>query len=313
MESLTTPLRIATRGSDLALWQANFVRTELLRHFPDLPIELEVVVSKGDVQQDRPLYELGGVGLFTKEVQEAVLTGEADLAVHSLKDLPTVSHADLCLAAVPPRGPVEDILIAPDHRTLGSLPPGSRVATSSLRRRAQLLYHRPDLVIENIRGNVETRIRKVREENLDGLILARAGLVRLGLEEEISEVLPPETILPAVGQGALGIECRAGDAPVRERLALLDDPATRSAVDAERALLRTIEGGCQVPLGVLSRLTGDRLSLRAIVLSPDGRRHLEATLEESARDAESLGCRLAEILLSRGAAELVQAPPPKDD
>ncbi len=300
-------VRIATRGSNLALWQAHFVKSAIEEKSPGVIVELVTVVSTGDAVRDKPLYELGGVGLFTKEVQEAILDGRADVAVHSLKDLPTLSHPELVLVAVPPRGPVGDVLLSPKHRTFEQLPPGARVATSSLRRRAQLLMHRPDLIVESIRGNVETRIRKLHEEGLDGLILAQAGVSRLGLQNEITQELAVDFLLPAVGQGALGIECRQENETVRQLLATLNDPATRAQVDAERAFLRTIEGGCQLPVGTLTSWTGDTLHLRAIVLSPDGQDHIAGDHAGEARSAESVGVELAKRLLSQGADRLLES------
>ncbi len=304
---MSETVRIATRGSNLALWQAHFVKSAIEEKSPGVTVELVTVVSTGDAVRDKPLYELGGVGLFTKEVQEAILDGRADIAVHSLKDLPTVSHPDLVLAAVPPRGPVGDVLLSPRHRTFEQLPSAARVATSSLRRRAQLLMHRPDLIVESIRGNVETRIRKLHEEGLDGLILAQAGVSRLGLQGEITQELAVDFLLPAVGQGALGIECRRENEIVRQLLATLNDQATRAQVDAERAFLRTIEGGCQLPVGTLTSFVGDQLHLRAIVLSPDGKHHIAGNHGGEVRNAEAIGAELAERLLSQGADRLLNS------
>jgi hydroxymethylbilane synthase len=287
------------------------VKSALEVAHPGLVVELVTVVSTGDAVRDKPLYELGGVGLFTKEVQEAILDGRADLAVHSLKDLPTQSHPDLLLAAVPTRGPIGDVLIAPLHGLLKDLPSGARVATSSLRRRAQLLRHRPDLRIESIRGNVETRIRKLHEEGLDGLILAHAGVHRLGLEHEVTERLPVDLLLPAVGQGALGIECRREDARALPLLQPLEDPSTRAQVDAERAFLRTIEGGCQLPVGTLTHEEGPVLHLRAVVLSPFGEAWVEGAESGPRDEAGSIGRRLAERLLREGADRLLAPPPSK--
>ncbi|MBY0588658.1 hydroxymethylbilane synthase [bacterium] len=302
---MSQPVRIATRGSNLALWQARYVKTQIEQTSPGTIVELVTVISTGDAVRDRPLYELGGVGLFTKEVQDALLDGRADVAVHSLKDLPTVSHPELRLAAVPERGPVADVFISPKHRTIAHLPPGARIATSSLRRRAQLLRHRPDLCVESIRGNVETRIRKLHEEGLDGLILAQAGVHRLGLDSEVTEYIPLDYLLPAVGQGALGIECRQRDDAVYSILERLNHPATRCQVEAERSFLRTIQGGCQLPVGTLTSMEDDRLTLRAVVLSPDGAEHVDGTESGSASDALIIGQQLAERLLSEGASNLL--------
>ena len=299
-------IRIATRGSKLALWQAEFVRDQLLLSYPDSVIELVILTSSGDVVLDRPLYAVGGVGIFTKEIQDAVLDGRADIAVHSLKDLPTVSHPSLSLAAVPKRGEVGDAFLSPKHASFQSLPQGARVATSSLRRQAQLLRHRPDLAIESIRGNVETRIRKMHEEGLDGLVLAVAGVERLGLQSEVREIIAEELMLPAVGQGALGIECRADDEAMRNLLATLEDEETRLRVDAERSFLRTIQGGCQVPVGATTDIVEETLHLRAIVLSPDGKRWKEDSIAGAAAEADLLGRQLAEEMIADGAAELLK-------
>lgn len=299
-------LRIATRGSPLALRQATMVQAMLEQANPGCTVELVTIVSTGDVVRDRPLHELGGVGVFTKEVQAAVLDGRADLAVHSLKDLPTAGPAALCLAAVPPRAPAGDALIAPRARRLGDLPRGARVATSSLRRRAQLLRHRPDLVIEDIRGNVETRLRKLDEQGLDGLVLAVAGLERLQLTAAITQELSLEVLVPAVGQGALGIECRTEDAATRAALAPLEHRPTRSAVDAERAFLAQLQGGCQLPIGAHAAIERDWLRLQGIVLAPDGRQWFEGILEGAAAEAAALGQTLAAQLIGKGARELLE-------
>lgn len=298
-------IRIATRGSRLALWQANHVKALLLALDPQLQIELVEVVSTGDTVDNRPLFEIGGVGIFTKEVQDAVLAGKADLAVHSLKDLPTQTHPDLCLAAVPPRESVEDVLIAPEHVRLDQLPDGGAVATSSLRRRAQLLRFRPDLHLVDIRGNVETRIRKLQELGHAGLVLAAAGLKRLDLMHHATQVLPHDVMLPAVGQGALGIECRADDAPTRELLSELEDPATRAAVDAERAMLRELQGGCHVPIAAHAFVVDGILQIRGRVLAVNGSECIEGTMEGEAARAEELGTKLAQQLISQGAKQLL--------
>ena len=301
-----TPIRIATRASRLALWQAEFVRAALKSQNPDRHVELVEIVSTGDQVRDRPLHEIGGVGLFTKEVQEAVLDRRADLAVHSLKDLPTVSHPDLVLAAVPGRGPVADVLLAPRWKRFESLPAGARVATSSLRRRAQLLAKRPDLFLVDIRGNVETRIRKLHETGLDGLVLASAGIHRLGLEAEITHELPTDLMVPAVGQGALGIECRRDDADTARALETLDDPVTRQAVSAERAFLHALQGGCQTPIGAYATVSGGMVNLLGIVLDRDGKESFSATAVGLADQPAEVGWELAQRLIERGADRLVR-------
>lgn len=298
-------LRIATRGSALALWQAEHTKALLLAHRPDLQIDLVIVTSHGDVVTDRPLYQVGGVGIFTKEVQDAVLDGRADLAVHSLKDLPTQSHPTLCLAAVPERGLVADALISPKFGVLDNLPIGARLATSSLRRKAQLLRWRPDIQIVDVRGNVETRIRKLKEQDLDGLLLAQAGLVRLGLQKEITQILPYDLMLPAVGQGALGIECRRDDQATQALLSTIDHPLTRQAVSAEREFLRVLEGGCQVPIGTLTNVKCGQLTLDAIALSTNGADWIRDSLTGPATESERLGRDLAQKFLDQGASRFL--------
>jgi hydroxymethylbilane synthase len=294
-------LRLGTRGSPLALWQANHVAA-LLR---PAPVELIVIETAGDQIRDRPLAQIGGDGLFTKEIQRAVLEQHADIAVHSLKDLPTFAVEGLILAAVPKRGPSGDALVSLRHRTFDALPPQAQVASSSLRRRAQLQFRRPDLRLVDIRGNVETRLRKLAEHNLDALILAQAGLERLGLTASITEILDTQWMLPAVGQGALALECRADDMGTRGLLEKLDDPATSWAVRGERSLLRALGGGCQVPIGATTRVAGDMLTLRGAVLAPDGSRRLVADVTGPLIDAEALGQRLAGQLRLQGAEQLL--------
>jgi hydroxymethylbilane synthase len=299
-----TPIRIGTRGSKLALWQANHVADRLRPLIARRQVELVIITTAGDQVRDVPLAQIGGEGVFTKEIQRALFDGRADVAVHSLKDLPTVPADGLLLAAVPERGPVGDVFVSERHRHFDALPPAAVVATSSLRRRAQALARRPDLKVSDIRGNVETRLRKLHESGLDALILAEAGLRRLGLGEAITEVLDPAWMLPAVGQGALGLECRADDTATRTVLQRLNHVPTQRAVLAERALLRALGGGCQVPLGVVSRIDGDRMVLRAAVVSPDGDRRIEAELSGSADDPETLGRRVAGELLAHQAGRL---------
>jgi len=305
-DSSMSPLRIGTRGSRLALWQANFVADLLRRVAAPRPVQIVEIQTAGDQAQDQPLKEIGGEGLFTKEIQRAVLAGKADVAVHSLKDLPTLAVESLVLAAVPPRGPVLDVMVSQRHKSFDDLPKGAAIATSSPRRRAQSLHRRPDLRVVEIRGNVETRLKKLVEENLDALILAIAGLERLGLDQKFF-IEPLEWMLPAVGQGALGLECRADDATTRDLLQKLEDRPTRQAVDAERALLRALGGGCQVPIGVCTSMQQDTLRLRGVVLSPDGKQRLEAEGAANAMDSESLGSSVAQILLSKGAQQLLNA------
>lgn len=301
-------IRIGTRGSPLALWQANHI-AERLRAFGH-EVELVEIQTAGDLSRDVPLGQLGGQGAFTKEIQRALQAGQVDVAVHSLKDLPTFAVDNLVLAAVPPRGPTGDAFLSLRHRGFADLPPGAVVATSSLRRRAQVLHRRPDLKLVDMRGNVDTRLRKLREQDLDALILAEAGLRRLGLDRHIAEILDPAWMLPAVGQGALGLECRADDAGTRSALQPIDDPTTHQAVLAEQALLRGLGGGCQLPIAAASQVDGEKLTLRGVVLSPNGAHRIEEAVSGLLQEAEALGQRLAERLLALGARELLAAGQP---
>jgi len=299
------PLRIGTRGSPLALWQANHIADRLRPLAAPRTVELVEIQTSGDAIRDLPLSQLGGQGAFTKEIQRALLDDSVDVAVHSLKDLPTFAVAGLVLAAVPARGPTGDVMVSRKHARFDALPTGARVATSSLRRRSQALHRRLDLILLDIRGNVETRLRKLVEQDLDAIILAEAGLVRLGLAGDITEILDPTWMLPAVGQGALGLECRSEDAATRKLLQALNDAPTQQAVLAERALLRGLGGGCQVPIGAAATVRGDRLELRGAVLAPDGKERIAAEATGEATAAEVLGLRLAQDLLARGARELL--------
>jgi hydroxymethylbilane synthase len=302
---MTTPIRIGTRGSRLALWQANFV-AERLRPLAGLrPVEVVEIETTGDIVPDVPLSQIGGDGLFTKAIQEALLAHTADFAVHSLKDLPTLPVAGLVLAAVPARAATGDVFVSHRFLRFDDLPAGAVLATSSLRRRAQVLHRRPDLRLVNMRGNIETRLRKLKEDALDGLILAQAGLERLGLADAITEILDLAWMLPAIGQGALGLECRADDANSRALVAQLDDRRTHQAVLAERAFLRALGGGCLVPIGATTSIDDEILTLRGAVLSPDGSRKVEGTLAGPLNQAEQLGSQLAIELLGRGARELL--------
>jgi hydroxymethylbilane synthase len=301
-----TPLRIGTRGSPLALWQAHHVRDRLQALAPGRPIELVEIETEGDVIRDVPLVQLGGQGAFTKAIQEALLENRADVAVHSLKDLPTFAVEGLVLAAVPERGPSGDAFVSRKHRSFAALPAGAVVATSSLRRRSQLRNRRPDLNLIDMRGNVETRLRKLVEQDLDAVILAEAGLMRLGLADQITEILDSAWMLPAVGQGALGVECRRDDQATLALLDHLNHGPSRAAALAERAMLRGLGGGCQVPIGAATQVTGATLNLRGVVLPPDGTSRIEGAVAGPFPDAEPLGHRLAQELLARGAAALLQ-------
>lgn len=305
MANSTGILKIGTRGSALARWQSGWVADRLRALHPGLTVELVEVRTQGDRDRNSPLAQIGGTGLFTKEIQRALLDGEVDAAVHSLKDLPTQRVPGLVLAAVPPREDLADALIAPVHQSLDALPAGATVGTGSPRRRAQLLYLRPDLRVESIRGNVETRLKMAGR--LDAVVLAMAGLNRLGLEGSVTERLAPPRFLPAVGQGALGLECRDDDRRTAEALAILDDPTTHRAVKAERAALAELEGGCVIPLGAWGRESSPgRLALDVAVWDVDGRESLRSSAEGPTDEPERLGIRVAQDLRNLGAERLLR-------
>jgi hydroxymethylbilane synthase len=297
-------LRLGTRASPLARWQAEWIAARLRERGAE--VELINITTQGDVKSG-PLGQIGGTGLFTKELQRALATGQIDVAVHSLKDLPTEPAPGLALAAVPTRESTADVLFSARFNSLQSLPRGARVGTGSLRRKAQLLHARPDLAIEDIRGNVETRVRKVDDGEFDAIVLAEAGLKRLGLAERITQILPRTMMLPAVGQGALGIETRADDQRTRLAVSALDDDHTHQAVLAERTLLATLRAGCLAPVGALAWVEDDRLKLQAVVLSADGTQRLSAGAVLPSNDAIYLGQMVAEELIGLGAAELISA------
>jgi len=301
-------IRIGTRGSRLALWQADHVSGRLAEAHPGLTLERVIIRTTGDRILDTALSKIGDKGLFTRELEAALREERIDVAVHSLKDLPTEMPEGLGLAAVLGREDPRDALVFPGSGGLAVLPEGARVGTSSLRRRAQLLALRPDLEIVDLRGNVPTRIEKVQRGDVRAAVLARAGLLRLGLEEHVTEILEPEQLLSAVGQGAVAVQSRAGDADTIGLLAALDHGPTRRAVAAERALLARLEGGCQVPIGALATGDGDAMRLRAVVAAVDGRdavRGEETAPVRSEADAESLGIRLADRLLRDGAGAIL--------
>ncbi len=298
-------IRIATRRSALAKWQANHVADLLRAREPGLEVRLHELVTKGDKILDVALARVGGKGLFVKEIEDALLTRDAEIAVHSMKDLPAVVADGLAIGAVPEREDPRDALCAKGGKRWQDLPAGARVGTSSLRRAAQLKALRPDLHIETVRGNVETRLRKVNE-GLDAVVLAYAGLRRLGLAQHATYVFDPGEMLPAVAQGALALEARADDAATMARLAPLDHAPTRARVEAERGLLRRLEGGCQVPIAAHATVDGDRVHLRALVASLDGARVVRGERSGAAAQARSVGEALGEELLSRGAAEILR-------
>lgn len=307
------PLRIGTRGSALALWQAHWVEAELRRLVPALPVSVHIIRTTGDRILDAPLSAIGDKGLFTREIEQALLAGDIDIAVHSLKDLPTQLPEGLALGTICRREDVRDVFIphpASSRATLLDQPRGARIATGSLRRRCQLLNLRPDFDIVEIRGNLNTRMKKLEESDWAGMILARAGVERLGWQARIGETLDPLTVLPAVGQGALGIEVRAGDRSVAALLAPLHHDETAAAARAERALLRRLEGGCQVPIGTYGRMEPvaggeSRLALDAIVGSLDGRTVIRGRSSGTASDPEELGRTLAERMIGDGAGAIL--------
>lgn len=299
------PLRIGTRGSKLALWQAEHVRTRLMQ---ELGIESELVVIKttGDQFSAASIPDVGGKGIFIKEIEDALLEGSVDLAVHSMKDVPTVTPRGLCFPAITKREDPRDCLVSRSGKQLAELPSGARVGTSSLRRQSQLLYFRRDLQVVNLRGNLDTRLRKVDAGEVDAIVVAKAGLDRLGLANRITQVLPPDIMVSAVGQGALAIESREADTQIRESLKAVDDPDSRAAVTAERVLLAELEGGCQVPLGAWARIEDGQMLMDARVLSADGAEAIHRRAEGAPRDSEQLGRRLARELLDAGADRLLR-------
>ena len=297
-------LRIGSRGSMLALAQSNWVKQRLIEHYPDLPVELTIIKTSGDRFVDTPVTAIGGKGVFTKEIEDALLINEIDIAVHSMKDLPSELPGGLVIAAVPEREDARDVLVSREKLNLNDLRSGARVATGSLRRRAQLLYHRGDLAITAIRGNVDTRLRKLDRGEADALIMAAAGLKRIGRTECISEYLSDDVCVSAVAQGALGIESRA-DGSMREMLAFLHDSSTHAEVSAERSLLQRLGGSCHVPIGARARVEGVTLKMIGIVASPDGKSLCKAMISGQAHDGAKLGRQLAEQLLKDGADKIL--------
>lgn len=304
--TLAATLRIATRKSQLALWQAEHVATLLRGAHPGLEVELVPLSTQGDRIQDRSLAAIGGKGLFIKELEMALEDHRADIAVHSMKDVPGDLPEGLLIAAVLPRADPRDALVTADAERLEDLPQGARVGTSSLRRQAQLLAARPDLKIETLRGNVDTRLRRLDNGDLDAIILACAGLIRLGWESRITAHLDPRACLPAVGQGIIGIECRADDTNARALLQALNDAATRTVMDAERAFAGRLGGSCQSPIAAYATLERDRLTLDGLVAEPDGSRLLRDSITGSAENPRRLGEQLADRVLAAGAGALLE-------
>lgn len=297
---------LGSRGSELALWQTNTVAGILNAHFPALEIVIKIIETTGDRILETSLSKIPDKGLFTKQIEKALLAGEIDLAVHSLKDLQTVQPEGLTIGAVSARETPNDILISKTYASIDELPEGARVATGSLRRRSQLLNYRPDLEIFDIRGNVPTRLRKFAESDLDAMILAFAGVHRLKLDEHIAQIIPFEIMLPAVGQGAMAVEIRAEDAGIKEILQVFNDEETHVCTAAERAFLRSLEGGCQVPIGGHAVLNGDLIELEGFVGSLDGRTNLREKIAGEKADAENLGVSLAQFMIEKGANEILE-------
>ena len=300
-------VRIATRRSRLAVWQAEHVAARLVAAHPGLVVSLLAIATEGDRILDRTLAAVGGKGLFIKELETAMLAGNADIAVHSMKDMPAVLPSGLIIGAALERADPRDAFISPRHDSFASLPHGARVGTSSLRRQSQLRHARPDLEILVLRGNVETRLRKLDAGEFDATVLATAGLERLGLDDRIRERLSPQQMLPAVGQGVIGIECPESNTGIHALLASLEHAGTRIRLDAERAFAGRLGGSCQSPIAAYAELTGDTLQLRGLVASPDGATVFADGITGPAQDAVSLGTVLAERLLDAGAGPLLRS------
>ena len=303
---MTHPIKIGTRGSKLARWQANWVKSALENKFPSTPVKLIVIKTQGDKILDVPLAKVGGKGLFVKEIEAALLAGRIDIAVHSMKDMPADIPRGLCIGAIPERENPVDVFISRNGAGFRELAAGSVIGTSSLRRGAQLQHARPDIVVRSIRGNLDTRIKKLESEDFDALVLAAAGVKRLNLEHKISEYLDPAIMLPAIGQGALCIETRKDDPIVGPLVASLDHASTRAVVAAERAFLNRLEGGCQVPIAGNGRISGNRLVLTGLVAELDGSRVIKGEKRGRLNSPETIGIHLAEELLARGADKILE-------
>ncbi|TFB13138.1 hydroxymethylbilane synthase [Candidatus Marinimicrobia bacterium MT.SAG.4] len=298
-------LVIGSRGSDLALWQAEWVKKELIKSYQDIKIEIKTIKTKGDLVLDKPLTLIGGKGVFTKEIEEALLTEEIDIAVHSCKDLPTLMTEGLMIGAIPVRETPSDVLITVDGVGIDSLKPNSVIGTGSLRRAAQLLYNRKDLKTVDIRGNIPTRLRKFNESNWGGMILAYAGLKRLNLLNENCVILDYKNMLPAVAQGAIALQIRAEDTQISDTISVLNDKDSSAAVTAERSLLRRLEGGCQIPIGAISIVEDGELSIESQITNLNGVGAVRDKLSGHRDDAEELGIELAEKLLQNGGKEIL--------
>lgn len=298
-------IKIGTRGSALALWQAHFVADELKRIFPTLTVELIKISTKGDRITDAPLSKIGGKGLFTKDIETALMDGRIDAAVHSLKDVPVELPTGFELAAITKRAEPFDAFVSNKFRSIEELPRGAMIGTSSLRRRAQLLGLRADLTVEDLRGNVDTRLKRLDEGKFDAIILAAAGLRRLGHGDRIKEIIPPTVMLPAVGQGALAVEIATGSKAL-DFVKALDDPITRAAVDAERSFLNVIEGGCQVPVGVHGSIEGKKITVTGVIASLDGSKIIRGSIDGDFERSKELGAALAQRLLEDGGRDILK-------
>ena len=298
-------IRIGTRGSKLALWQSNFIADKLRLKYPALEVEIIKITTKGDKILDSPLAKVGGKGLFTKELEIQMLDGNIDLAVHSLKDVPAQLTDDFIIAAVTEREEPFDAFVSNKYNHFKDLPVGAKIGTSSLRRSAQILSVRPDLEIENLRGNVDTRLKKLDTEDFDAIILAVAGLKRLGYENRITEILPTSVMLPAVGQGALAIETLKNNIEAQNIIKFLDDSNTRLAVKAERAFLKLVDGNCQIPIGVYATIEDKKITAEAVIASLDGKKFIRDKMSGSIDDAEIIGNNLAVKLLEKGGKKIL--------
>jgi hydroxymethylbilane synthase len=302
---MKSDITIGTRGSALALWQAEWVKSTIIRHHPSLSVSLEIIKTKGDKILDVPLAKVGGKGLFVKEIEEAMLNGKIDIAVHSMKDMPAEIPDGLCIAAVPERETPNDVLISRHNLPLSELPHGARIGTSSLRRSSQLLNIRPDIAIEPLRGNLGTRIEKLKTQGLDAIVLAAAGVKRLNMENKISEYIDTQTLLPAVGQGALCIETRENDPDTDKIISNLDHLVTHLVITGERAFLKRLEGGCQVPMAAYGTIKNSELTITGLVAEIDGSKVIKQVITGPATDAKKIGTELAERLIDMGAGDIL--------
>ena len=297
--------KIGTRGSKLALTQTNFVAEKIKILMPEASVEICIIKTSGDIMEDISLLKMGGKGVFVKEIEDALLSGAIDLAVHSMKDVPTEVPAGLEFVAILQREDVRDILASKDNRKIEQMPRGARIGTGSLRRASQLLAVLPDVVIIPLRGNLDTRLKKIETEKLAGVIVAAAGMKRMGLADRITQFLPVEIMLPAVGQGALGLELRTGDDELKKNLAKINHAPTYTEITAERSFLRHLGGGCRLPIAALGKLEGDKLSLEGLVADPQGASIIRDKVQGSVFEAEELGKRLAKIILEKGGKKLL--------